>query len=106
MGGRNGSVANDREVIEQAGGHFACHDGGLEDNQGALDSSLAAAGLVICQAGCISHNAYWRVKDFCKRTGKKCVFVENPSRSSLARTLEQIAAGGALNANKDKSIAV
>ena len=54
--------------------------------------SLAAADLVICQTGCISHNAYWRVKDFCKRTGKQCVFVENPSASSLARGLEQFSA--------------
>lgn len=91
VGGRNGNVANYRDVIERAGGHFAHHDGGLEDNQGALDSVLAAADLVICQTGCISHNAYWRVKDFCKRTGKQCVFVENPSTSSLARSLQQIA---------------
>lgn len=90
VGGRNGNVANYRDVIEKAGGNFAHHDGGLEDNQGALDSVLAVADLVICQTGCISHNAYWRVKDFCKRTGKQCVFVENPSTSSLTRTLQQI----------------
>lgn len=34
------------------------------------------ADLVVYQTGCISHNAYWRVKDFCKCTGKRCVFVE------------------------------
>ncbi|WP_374256830.1 DUF2325 domain-containing protein [Aquabacterium sp.] len=90
VGGRNGNVANYRDAIEQAGGHFAHHDGGLEDNPCALDSVLAAADLVICQTGCISHNAYWRVKDFCKRTGKQCVFVENPSTSSLTRTLQHI----------------
>ena len=90
VGGRNGNISNYREVIEHAGGHFAHHDGGVEDNQGALDSVLAAADLVICQSGCISHNAYWRVKDFCKRTGKQCVFVENPSTSSLTRTLQRM----------------
>lgn len=91
VGGRNGNIANYRDVIEKAGGQFAHHDGGIEDNQGTLDSVLAAADLVICQTGCISHNAYWRVKDFCKRTGKQCVFVENPSTSSLTRSLQQIA---------------
>ncbi|PRD65919.1 DUF2325 domain-containing protein [Malikia granosa] len=91
VGGRNGNVANYRDVIERAGGHFAHHDGGLENKQGALDNLLAAADLVICQTGCISHNAYWRVKDFCKRTGKQCVFVENPSTSSLTRSLQQVA---------------
>lgn len=90
VGGRSGSIASYRDAIERVGGRFAHHDGGLEDSQNILDASLAAADLVICQTGCISHNAYWKVKDFCKRTGKRCVFVENPSASSLARGLEQI----------------
>ncbi len=89
VGGRSGNVANYREVIERVGGRFTHHDGGREDNSAVLDASLAAADLVICQTGCISHNAYWRVKDFCKRTGKQCVFVENPSASSLVRGIEQ-----------------
>ncbi len=92
VGGRSGNVSSYRDVVERVGGRFAHHDGGLEDNQHLLDASLAAADLVICQTGCISHNAYWRVKDFCKRTGKQCVFVENPSASSLARGLEQFSA--------------
>lgn len=91
VGGRNGNLARYRDVIERAGGQFAHHDGGLENHQGALDAVLGAADLVICQTGCISHNAYWRVKDFCKRNGKQCVFVENPSTSSLSRSLQQIA---------------
>lgn len=90
VGGRSGNVANYRDVVERVGGRFAHHDGGLEDSHSVLDASLAAADLVICQTGCISHNAYWKVKDFCKRTGKRCVFVENPSTSSLVRGLEQI----------------
>lgn len=89
VGGRNGNIANYRAAVEDIGGRFAHHDGGLEDKHGALDASLAAADLVICQTGCISHNAYWRVKDFCKRTGKRCLFVENPSTSSLVRELQQ-----------------
>ncbi|UGQ45045.1 DUF2325 domain-containing protein [Massilia endophytica] len=91
VGGRNGSVAGYRMLVERSGAQFAHHDGGLEDNAGRLESSLAAADLVICQTGCISHSAYWRVKDFCKRTGKRCVFVDNPSLSSLQRGLEELA---------------
>lgn len=90
VGGRSGNVANYRDVVERVGGRFAHHDGGLEDSHSVLDASLAAADLVVCQTGCISHNAYWKVKDFCKRTGKRCVFVENPSTSSLVRGLEQV----------------
>lgn len=88
VGGRTGSLASYRDVVERVGGQFAHHDGGLEDSHNVLDASLAAADLVICQTGCISHNAYWKVKNFCKRTGKQCVFVENPSASSLSRGLE------------------
>lgn len=90
VGGRSGNVANYRDVVERVGGQFTHHDGGLEDSASALDANLAAADLVICQTGCISHNAYWRVKDFCKRTGKRCVFVENPSTTSLERGLSQM----------------
>ena len=87
VGGRSGNVTDYRSIIERIGGRFVHHDGGLEDNLGQLDANLAAADLVICQTGCISHKAYWRVKDHCKRTGKRCVFVDNPSVSALARTL-------------------
>ncbi|MRV76552.1 DUF2325 domain-containing protein [Duganella sp. FT92W] len=92
VGGRSGNVASYRALVEQAGGQFAHHDGGLEDNVARLEASMAAADLVICQTGCISHSAYWRVKDYCKRTGKRCVFVDNPSVSSLARGLEEAGA--------------
>jgi hypothetical protein len=79
VGGRNGNVASYRELIEREGARFAHHDGGLEDNANRLEASLAAADLVICQTGCISHSAYWRVKDYCKRNGKRCVFIDNPA---------------------------
>jgi hypothetical protein len=90
VGGRSGNVANYREVVERVGANFLHHDGGLEDNYSILDANLSAADLVICQTGCISHNSYWKVKDFCKRTGKRCVFVENPGVSSLARGLQKV----------------
>ncbi|MFA9217133.1 MAG: DUF2325 domain-containing protein, partial [Sphingomonadaceae bacterium] len=90
VGGRGGNVASYRALIEREGARFSHHDGGLEDNANRLDASLAAADLVICQTGCISHSAYWRVKDYCKRHGKRCVFLDNPSTSSLARGLQEV----------------
>ncbi|MGF6275000.1 hypothetical protein ABIB38_003397 [Massilia sp. UYP11] len=91
VGGRSSSVPVYRTMIERVGAQFAHHDGGLEDSSSRLDASLAAADLVICQTGCISHSAYWRVKDHCKRHGKRCVFVDNPSASSLVRGLQEAA---------------
>ncbi|MBV1775890.1 DUF2325 domain-containing protein [Burkholderiaceae bacterium DAT-1] len=90
VGGRGGLVAAYRQLIQRAGGSFAFHDGGVEQNLNQLEPGLAAADLVICQTGCISHDAYWRVKDFCKRTGKQCVFVERPGKASLQRVLVQL----------------
>jgi hypothetical protein len=87
VGGRPASVPVYRHLIERTGGRFLHHDGGEQDSPAKLDSTLAAADLVICQTGCISHDAYWRVKDHCKRTGKRCVFVESPSTAGLKRAL-------------------
>jgi hypothetical protein len=49
-----------------------------------LEASLAAADLVICQVGCLSSNAYWRVEDHCRRTGKPCVLVDEQQVISVA----------------------
>ena len=84
-------AAQGKVQIEQRGGRFLHHDGGEEDSSARLDATLAAADLVICQTGCISHSAYWRVKDHCKRTGKRCVFVESPSSAGLKRALISLA---------------
>lgn len=75
--GRDQSGANfARRMVEMAGGQFMHQP--AADDQTALEASLVAADLVICQAGCVSHNAYWRVQDHCRRTGKQCVLVEQP----------------------------
>jgi hypothetical protein len=95
VGGRTSIVPVYRQLVERIGGRFMHHDGGDEDGTAKLDSTLAAADLVICQTGCISHDAYWRVKDHCKRTGKRCVFVDTPSRAGLERALGEVQAQAA-----------
>jgi hypothetical protein len=77
--GPDGSEAGvARQVVEMAGGQFLRHTGEDGGSGAALDASLVAADLVICQTGCVSHDAYWRVQDHCKRTGKQCVLVAQP----------------------------
>ncbi len=90
VGGRSGAVHSYREVVEQSGGRFMHHDGGLEESLHRIDSALAAADIVICQAGCISHNAYWRVKDLCKRSGKPCMFVKSGGVSSFEKVVDAV----------------
>ncbi|CAB3720472.1 hypothetical protein LMG3458_03911 [Achromobacter deleyi] len=67
-----------RKVVEMAGGRYLGHCGGEGADGDTLEASLVAADLVICQTGCVSHGAYWRVKDHCTRTGKQCVLVDKP----------------------------
>ncbi|MBS7778143.1 DUF2325 domain-containing protein [Acidovorax sp. CCYZU-2555] len=54
------------------------------DDLADLEGSFAAADLVICQTGCLSHGAYWRVQDHCRRTGKTCVLVEQSAAAHIA----------------------
>jgi hypothetical protein len=89
VGGHTAVVPLYRRVVESFGARFAHHDGGEEHTLARLDAGLEAADLVVCQTGCISHNAYWRVKAHCKRTGKRCVFVESASAGSLQRALAE-----------------
>lgn len=102
VGGRGGSVPQYRQAIEGCGAQFLHHDGGCEHKPAQLEPQLAAADLVICQTGCISHDAYWRVKDHCKRHGKRCVFLDKPSASSLRRALGTLDTRDAADAPADK----
>jgi hypothetical protein len=95
VGGRSGTIDGYRQVVEQRGGRFLHHDGGLEESLHRIDAALSAADLVICQAGCISHNAYWRVKEQCKRTGKQCVFIKTAGVSSFDRAVSATCRGNA-----------
>ena len=74
-----------RQVVELAGGRFLHHDGAEEAETASLEASLRAADLVICQTGCVSHGAYWRAQDHCKRTGKQCVLVARPDALDVVR---------------------
>lgn len=81
-----------RTALKQAGARHILHlDGSNADNDTALESSLAAADLVICQVACISHNAYWRVQDHCKRTGKTCVLVHPPGTTTAMNHFKEVA---------------
>jgi hypothetical protein len=87
IGGRTGMVDGYRRLVEHRGGRFAHHDGGQEESLHRIDAAVAGADAVVCQAGCISHAAYFRLKEACKKLGKPCVFVKSPGVGSFARGL-------------------
>ena len=87
VGGIQHAVSRYRSRIERLGGQFEHHDGGLENKVQLLDGRLQRADLVICQAACINHEAYQRVKRHCERTGTPCVYLDRPSLARLDRAL-------------------
>jgi hypothetical protein len=92
VGGRPALVPLYRMLVQRHGGEFEHHDGGIEDSAHRLSAQLAAADLVLCQAGCLNHNAYARVKQHVKRHRKPCVFIDKPGAGSFARALVSLAA--------------
>lgn len=102
VGGRSGLVDGYRKLVEQRGGRFLHHDGGQEEHLHRIDAAIANADAVVCQTACVSHAAYWRLKDACKKLGKPCVFLKSPGVTSFARGLavltgKDAAAGQLLN---------
>lgn len=55
------------------------------ENDIGVEVNLAAADLVICQTGCLSHDACWRVQDHCKRIGDACVVAAQPDAVRVVR---------------------
>lgn len=70
-----------QHLVEIAGGRYLhqCADVLEDADDAAIEASLLAADLVICQTGCVSHGAWWRVQDHCRRTGKPCLLVDADS---------------------------
>lgn len=93
IGGRTGLVEGYRRLVETQGGHFLHHDGGQEESLHRINAAISGADAVVCQSGCISHAAYWRLKEACKKLGKPCVFLKSPGVGSFARGLAAL--GGA-----------
>jgi hypothetical protein len=92
VGGIRHAVARYRSRVERLGARFEHHDGGVEDGIGGLDGRLQRADVVICQAACINHEAYHRIKRHCERTGKPCLYLERPSLAQFDRALAAWAA--------------
>lgn len=71
----------------KGGQRFMRHAWKNDEDNASLEASLSEADLVICQTGCVSHDAYWRVQDHCKRTGKQCVLVDQPQALQFVRSI-------------------
>jgi hypothetical protein len=92
VGGRNRLIEQYRELVARCNGRFEHHDGGVEDNRQRLGALLSAADAVVCPVDCVSHDAYYRLKRFCKRHRKPHVFLPSSGISAFVRALDSMAA--------------
>ncbi|HEX3638375.1 MAG TPA: DUF2325 domain-containing protein [Paraburkholderia sp.] len=67
VGGRPGSNAALRRLVEAAGGDFVVHDGGVEDRKGLLAAALPGADIVVFPVDCVDHDSMSTLKRVCER---------------------------------------
>jgi hypothetical protein len=103
VGGRASLVEQYRSLVERCHGEFVHHDGGMETSVARLQALLAAADVVICLTGNVSHAAYYVVKRHCKQHGKPCVLLKNGALTSFAQGLCTLA-GTALPARSTHGV--
>jgi len=89
VGGRNRQCANFRTVVEQQNGQFIHHDGGLHDGRLRLGSLLKQVDAVFCPLDCVSHEAAYKIKKYCKQHSKKLVWLPRSSLAAFMRGLNE-----------------
>jgi Uncharacterized protein conserved in bacteria (DUF2325) len=67
VGGRPGSNAALKQLVESAGGEFVVHDGGIEDRKGMFAAALPRADIVVFPVDCIDHDSMNLLKRVCDR---------------------------------------
>ncbi|WP_233835686.1 DUF2325 domain-containing protein [Paraburkholderia sp. ZP32-5] len=67
VGGRPGSNAALKRLVEAAGGELVVHDGGVEDRKGLLAAALPGADIVVFPVDCVDHDSMNTLKRICER---------------------------------------
>jgi len=90
VGGRPHQVARLRTVIERAGGHFAHHDGGIEQADDLLPGLVSRADVAVFPVDCVSHTAALSVKRLCRRAGKPFVALRSAGIAPLLHGIRAV----------------
>lgn len=93
VGGRTSLVNQYRKLAERLGIRLLHHDGGLEEAVSRLPEMIHGADAVVCPTDCVSHSAYYHLKNHCRRAGKPCLFFRGAGVSSFAMAMTRIASG-------------
>jgi hypothetical protein len=90
VGGLKKMVPHYRQLVENFGGRFMHHDGGVEVSRNQLPKMLGCADIVFCPVDCVSHDACTCVKKMCKHYRKPFVMMRSSGLSTLAKELNNI----------------
>lgn len=93
VGGRTSLVTQYRELAGRAGIRLVHHDGGQEESLSRLPELIHGADAVVCPTDCVSHSAYYHLKNQCKRIGKPVLFFKGASVSSFALAMSRVSSG-------------
>jgi len=89
VGGRPSVINHCREVIENCGGKFIHHDGGISESVGKIPNIIDNVDSVFFPVDCISHNASSSVKKICRKNRKNLIYLKNSSISTFTREIEK-----------------
>jgi hypothetical protein len=90
VGGLKKMVPHYQQLVENYGGRFFHHDGGVEVTRSLLPKMLGSADIVFCPVDCVSHDACICVKKMCKHYQKPFVMMRSSGLSTLAKELGNI----------------
>ena len=93
VGGRTSLLTQYRELAGRVGIRLLHHDGGQEESLSRLPDLIHGVDAVVCPTDCVSHSAYYHLKNQCKRIGKPVLFFKGASVSSFALAMTRLADG-------------
>jgi hypothetical protein len=92
VGGRANQIHHLKAVVENAGGRFQHHDGGIENSAGLIAGLAARSDITVFPVDCVSHTAVSLVKRSCSQTGRPYIALRNASASNLMASVTRIRA--------------
>lgn len=79
-----------RAHVEEKGGTFLYHDGGIEMQNTRLSGLVSRAAAVLSPVSCISHDACLQLKRLCKRYGKRLILLRSGGLSGFVSAVGKI----------------
>ncbi|WP_395713629.1 DUF2325 domain-containing protein [Reyranella sp.] len=90
VGGYRDVTPRLRAHVEEKGGTFLYHDGGIEMQTTRLSGLVSQASTVLCPVGCVSHDACIHLKRLCKRHSKRLILLRSAGLSGFVSALSEI----------------